>query len=167
LGTTKGIRVDGSKVTATRAFRDKEGGIWLGTTEGIYHIHGNDVESFSIQDGLSGDFVLGFYEDRENGIWAATTGGVDYFHLRNVTTFSKREGLATDNVDAVAANPDNGVWLNSGDTLDFFNNGHIDALRVGHGLPGRLHIVKNERPLIACWQFSNGRSERDPIDHTC
>src|SRR4029453_12820993 len=86
---------DGSKVTATFAFRDRDGGIWLGTIEGIYRIHENVFEKFGIEDGLSGDFVNGFYEDRENGIWVATSGGVDYFHPRNITTFSKREGLSS------------------------------------------------------------------------
>ena len=131
---------DGSRVTATSALRDKDGGIWLGTIEGIYHIHGNLFERFSIEDGLSGDFVNAFYQDRENGIWVATAGGVDYFHPRNVTTFSKREGLASDNVDGVTATRDNAVWLNSGDTLDFLKNGHVDPIRVGHGLPGPTAI---------------------------
>jgi signal transduction histidine kinase/ligand-binding sensor domain-containing protein len=127
---------DGSKVTAMAVLRDSDGKIWLGTTEGIYHIHGNAFEKFGIVDGLSGDFINRFYQDRENGIWIATTGGLDYFHPRNVTTFSKREGLASDNVDSVSATHDNAVWLNSGDTLDFLKNGHIKALRVGRGLPG-------------------------------
>jgi signal transduction histidine kinase/ligand-binding sensor domain-containing protein len=131
---------DASKVTATSAFRDGDGGIWLGTIEGIYHIHGKVFEKFGIEDGLSGDFVVAFYQDRESGIWVATAGGVDYFHPRNVTNFSKREGLASDNADAVTAGRDNAVWLNSGDTLNFLKNGHIDAIRVGRGLPGPTAI---------------------------
>ena len=129
---------DGSKVTALSAFRDKDGGIWLGTDEGIYHIHTIDFEKFSIEDGLSGDFVLGFYQDREDGIWVATSGGVDYFHPRKITSFSKREGLAADSVDGVAAGRGNGVWLTHSNGLDYLENGHIDSLRPGHGLPGRL-----------------------------
>ena len=143
MGRWETIKVpgfDGSKVSATSALRDKDGGIWLGTIEGIYRLHGNTFERFNIRDGLSGDFVLGFYEDRENGIWVATTGGVDYFHPRNVTTFSKREGLASDNADAITATHDNAVWVNSGDTLDFVKNGHIEAIRVGRGLPGPTAI---------------------------
>lgn len=129
---------DGSKVTAESAFRDNEGGIWLGTDEGIYRIHGDEFEKFGIEDGLSGDSISGFYQDRENGMWVATSGGVDYFHHWKVTTFSKREGLSTGSADGVAATPDNAVWVNSGDTLDLLKNGHVDVIRAGHGLPGRL-----------------------------
>jgi signal transduction histidine kinase len=157
---------DGSKVTATSALRDRDGGIWLGTIEGIYRIHGNASEQFSIKDGLSGDFILGFYEDRENGIWVATTGGVDYFHPRNVTTFSKREGLASDNADAITATHDNAVWVNSGDTLDFVKNGHIDAIRVGRGLPGPTAIFVDSFDRLwsgidnDLYRYDHGRFEK-------
>ena len=123
---------DGSKVSATSVFRDKDGGIWLGTSEGIYRIHGNTFDKFSIQDGLSADEVLGFYEDREGGIWAATEGGVDYFHPRNVTTFSKRDGLGSDHVDAITATHDNAVWVNTDEALDVLKNGRVDAIHIGH-----------------------------------
>jgi signal transduction histidine kinase/ligand-binding sensor domain-containing protein len=128
---------DGSKFRAMSAFRDKDGGIWLGTMDqGIYHIHGNEFEKFNTQEGLSGDFVYAFYQDREDGIWVATSGGVDYFHPRKVTTFSKSEGLTSDGGDAVTAGRDNKVWLNE-DSLDLLDNGQIHAIRTGMGLPGR------------------------------
>ena len=140
MGRWEPVRVpgfDGSRVAVFSAFRDKDGGIWIGTDhEGIYRIHGDAFEKFGIEDGLSGDPVIGFYQDRENGIWVATAGGVDYFHSQKVTTFSKREGLTVNGADGVTAGPDNGVWLNEG-TLDFLKNGQIEIIR-GHGLPGRI-----------------------------
>ena len=126
---------DGSKVTATSVFRDRGGGIWLGTSEGIYRIHDNDFDKFSIKDGLSADEVLGFYEDREGGIWAATQGGVDYFHPRNVTTFSKRDGLGSDHVDAITATRDGAVWVNTDEALDVLKNGRVDAIHIGRRWP--------------------------------
>src|SRR5215472_2263380 len=130
---------DGSRVSVFSAFRDRDGGIWIGTDrKGTYRIHGNEFERFGSEDGLSGDFVRGFYQDRENGIWVATSGGVDYFYPRKIASFSKHEGLAVDNVDAVAAGRGNAVWLTDGNGLDYLNNGHIDSIRAGHGLPGRL-----------------------------
>jgi signal transduction histidine kinase/ligand-binding sensor domain-containing protein len=142
---------DGSKLRAASAFRDKDGGIWLGTMDaGLYRIHGNEFERFDSEDGLSGDFVYGFYQDREGGIWVATSGGVDYFHPRNVTTFSKREGLTSDGGDAVTAGSGNGVWLNE-DSLDFLKNGQVHAIRTGHGLPGRTITAIFEDSFGKLW----------------
>ena len=141
---------NGSQVDASTAFHDSHAGIWLGTANhGIYHIHGNEFENFGIQDGLSGDFVLRFYEDRENGIWVVTSGGVDYFHSRKITTFSKREGLPGDIIDAVTAGPNNAVWFGSGG-LDLLENGHVDRIRPDPGSPGFLAIFEDGFGRIWC-----------------
>lgn len=135
----KAVGFDGSKVDAESAIRDTEGGIWLGTVgEGIYRIHGDGFDKFGSQDGLSGDDVRAFYQDRENGVWVATSAGVDYFHARKIVTFTKRQGLTFDNADGVVATRDNGVWVTNAESLDHLKNDHVDAIRSGHGLPGRV-----------------------------
>src|SRR5215470_16143164 len=153
MGRWKPVKVpgfDGSRVQATSAFRDNEGGIWLGTIrEGIYHIHGNTYEKFGSEDGLSGDSVYGFYQDRENGLWVATSGGMDYFHPGKITTFSKREGLASDLVDAVTAGPDNAVWVNSGG-LEVLKNGHVNKIRPDSGVPGFTAIFEDSFGRLWC-----------------
>ena len=169
MGHWESVKVpgfDGSKVDALTAFRDKHAGIWLGTANhGIYHIHGNEFENFGIQEGLSGDYVLGLYQDRENGIWAVTSGGVDYFHPRKITTFSKREGLPGEIIDAVTAGQDNVVWLGSGG-LDLFKNGHIDKIRADPGSPGFLAIFEDSLGSIWCginhdlYRYDRGRFRR-------
>jgi signal transduction histidine kinase/ligand-binding sensor domain-containing protein len=135
----KVVGFNGSKVDAESAIRDSDGGIWLGTVgEGIYRIHGDGFDQFGSQDGLSGDDVREFYQDRENGVWVATSGGLDYFHTRKILTFSKRQGLTFDNADGVVAGRDNGVWVTNAESLDHLKNFHVDAIRSGHGLPGRI-----------------------------
>jgi ligand-binding sensor domain-containing protein/two-component sensor histidine kinase len=158
---------DGSKVEALRAFRDSDGGIWLGTAdEGVYRIHGNEFTRCNSQDGLSGDDVRGFYEDREHGIWVATMGGVDYFHSRKVATFSKREGLASDQTDGVTAAANNAVWLNSGNTLDLLRNGHVEAIRTSPGSPGPTAIFEDSFGRLWCgidndlYRYDHGKFQR-------
>jgi signal transduction histidine kinase len=169
MGHWESVKVpgfDGSKVGVLAAFRDNHAGIWLGTfNEGIYHIHGNDFEKFGIQDGLSGDYVLGFYQDRENGIWVVTSGGVDYFHPQKITTFSKREGLPGDIVDAVTAGRDNAVWFGSGG-LNVLKNGHIHRVRRDPGEPGFLAIFEDSFGRVWCginndlYRYDGGKFQR-------
>jgi signal transduction histidine kinase/ligand-binding sensor domain-containing protein len=141
---------DGSEVSATSAFRDHEGGIWLGTAnEGIYHLQGNDFEKFSSEDRLSGNLVYEFYQDRENGIWVATSGGVDYFHSTDTTTFSSREGLGAPNVDAVAAGHDNTVWFES-NALQHFKEGHVLRVRPDPGSPGFVALFEDSFGRLWC-----------------
>lgn len=141
---------DGSSVNAGIVFRDKSGGIWLGTGDhGIYHIHANEFEKFGLQEGLSGDYVRKFYQDREDGIWVATSGGVDYFRPRKIATFSKREGLFSDIVDTVAAGRDDAVWLGSAG-LDVLKNGHINRIRPDPGGPGFLALFEDSFGRVWC-----------------
>jgi len=45
---------------------DRQGTLWVGTqSQGVYRIHGTDVDHFGSMDGLSGDGVNGFFEDGE------------------------------------------------------------------------------------------------------
>jgi signal transduction histidine kinase/ligand-binding sensor domain-containing protein len=169
MGRWKPVKVpgfDGSTVQAVSAFRDNEGGIWLGTGQkGIYHIHGNDYEKFGSEDGLSGDLVYGFYQDRENGIWVATSGGMDYFHPGKITTFSKRQGLAADLVDAVAAGHDNAVWINSGG-LELLKNDHVNKIRADSGSPGFTAIFEDSFGRLWCgfendlYRYDRGKFQR-------
>ena len=169
MGHWESVKVpgfDGSKIGVLAAFRDNHAGIWLGTfNEGIYHIHGNEFEKFGIQDGLSGDYVLGFYQDRENGIWVVTSGGVDYFHPQKITTFSKREGLPGDIVDAVTAGRDNAVWFGSGG-LNVLKNGHIHRVRRDPGEPGFLAIFEDSFGRVWCginndlYRYDGGKFQR-------
>jgi signal transduction histidine kinase/ligand-binding sensor domain-containing protein len=171
MGHWESVKVpgfDGSKVDgALTAFRDNHAGIWLGTgNHGIYHIHGNEFEKFGIQDGLSGDYVLGFYQDRENGIWVVTSGGVDYFRPRKITTFSMREGLSGDIVDAVTAGRDNVVWFGAGSGMDLLKNGHIDKIRPDQGFPGFLAMFEDSFGRIWCginndlYRYDSGKFQR-------
>ena len=157
---------DGSRIEALSAFRDNEGGIWVGTdNEGIYHIHGNDFDKFGSQDGLSGDLVAGFYEDRENGVWVVTSDGLDYFHPRKIMTLSKREGLSSNVVDAVTAGRDNAVWLDSGG-LALLKNGHVDQIRPDAGLPGFAAIFEDSFGRVWCginnglYRYDRGKFQR-------
>ncbi len=113
-GVPKSFRIpgfDGSTVDVETLLLDRSSALWIGTyDQGIYRIHGDDVDHFASADGLSGDRVYHFCEDREGNIWVATSGGVDNFRDLPVATFSKREGLGSE-VDGVLAARDGTLWV--------------------------------------------------------
>src|SRR5262249_6135071 len=79
----------------TRVLRDRDGGLWVGTSGGgVVHIHHGRTDVFSQSDGLSGDSVYGLFEDREGSIWVSTVNGLDRFREFSVVTYSTRQGLS-------------------------------------------------------------------------
>jgi len=90
---------------------DHQNSLWVGTTRGLYRIHGTDIAHYGSADGLSGDDVPQIFEDREGNVWVATSQGLDMFRDIRVKTLSKREGLNEDAAESVAASQDGNVWI--------------------------------------------------------
>jgi signal transduction histidine kinase/ligand-binding sensor domain-containing protein len=116
--------------TPHRLLRDREGGLWIGTTDqGLLHLHGGRTDVFASADGLSGDFITSLFEDREGNIWAGTLDGLDRFRDFAVPTISFKQGLSSANVMSVLAAKDGSVWLGTSDGLNRWKNGQITIYR--------------------------------------
>src|SRR5580704_12213602 len=131
------------RLTARTILRDHDGGLWIGTPDrGLLHVHQGKTDVFERSDGLSSDFIEGFFEDREGDIWAATLDGLDRFRELAVPSISVNEGLSNANVKSVLAARDGSVWLGTADGLNRWNDGRITVYRktsakaiTGSGLP--------------------------------
>ena len=127
---------DGSKIAVRELLRDRDQNLWVGTTSGLYRIHGETVDHFGRSDGLLSDYVDGLFEDREGILWVNTSNGIESFTNRNITTFSQPEGFSTDLVSSVMASRDGTIWLANAGSLDYIRNGEVSSIRSGAGLPG-------------------------------
>ena len=142
IATQNGIRklVDGKpteyrvlsrgKFDPRSLFRDRDGGLWIGTSDrGLLHVHQGRTDVFSQSDGLSGDDVLTIFEDREGNIWVATLNGLDRFREFAVPTISVKQGLSNGNPWSVMAAKDGSVWLGTRDGLNKWDNGQVTVYR--------------------------------------
>jgi signal transduction histidine kinase/ligand-binding sensor domain-containing protein len=127
----------GRQVKPTRLLRDRNGGLWIGTSDrGLLHVHLGRTDLFARSDGLSGDFIYSFFEDREGNIWVATRDGLDRFRDFAVPTISVTQGLSNASVVSVLAATDGSVWLGTQDGLNRWNGGQTTIYRKQGGLPG-------------------------------
>jgi signal transduction histidine kinase/ligand-binding sensor domain-containing protein len=132
---------------ALRMLRDRNGGLWIGTTDrGLLHVHQGRTDVFAQSDGLSGDYINKFFEDREGNIWVATVSGLDRFRDFAVSTISVRQGLSNAIVWSVLGARDGSVWLGTPDGLNRWNNGQITIYRK-RGAQGGSGGAKQEGEL--------------------
>ena len=168
IGTHTGIKrfVDGRAVEAPgtvasqrgqiyRLLRDRDGGLWIGTTSvgrGIVHMHEGRTDVFAQSDGLSGDSIDALFEDREGNIWVSTVNGLDRFREFAVPTFTVNQGLSHGTVGSVLAAKDGSVWLSINGGLNRVRNGQITV----YGKPSAQGKLNGQSPR-ALFQDSHGR----------
>ena len=109
----------------TRLFRSRDGSLWIGTIQGLLHIHQGRIDEFSVTDGLSGTFIRGIFEDREGNVWVCTENGLDRFREFAATTISENQGLSTSAAYLLEATPDGSIWTITADGLNRWQNGHM------------------------------------------
>jgi signal transduction histidine kinase/ligand-binding sensor domain-containing protein len=110
-------------------FRSSDGSLWIGSHQGLFHLHQGRVDRFASVDGLSGDFISRIFEDREGNVWVGTQDGLDRFRDFAVPTISRNQGLPNSTTWSVQATPDGSIWIGTPDGLTRWENGHMTVYR--------------------------------------
>jgi len=116
---------------------DHDGALWIGSREGLLHVHNGRTDWFARADGLSGDNVTHLFEDREGNIWIATSDGLDRFNVLAATTYSAPQGVIGV-AEAVIADNDGSLWLRTTEGLYRWHEGRIAVYRSEHQRSSRL-----------------------------
>lgn len=116
---------------------DHDGALWFGAGEGLQRwippappaagspVAEPRVETFTSEQGLSGDFVRAVMEDRERNIWVGTSGGLDRFRSSKLTPvlLPKRPMRVL-----LAPGSDGGMWISSWYEGLMHASGSVDLL---------------------------------------
>jgi len=112
-------KIDGTKINGWAMLRDREGGVWIGTSgEGVVHLHEGRVDHFSSFDGLSSDSVQGIFEDREGNVWVMSPDGIDKFTKPGVPRLTRKQGLSSDNALSVLTDSRGRTWVGTDNGLN-------------------------------------------------
>jgi len=128
--------LNGETLEVLCLLKDRQNSLWVGTSQGLYKIHGTKVDHYGTAEGLSSDYINWIFEDREGNLWVSTSQGLDMFRDLRMNSISKRQGLIEDGVESVAASRDGSVWIGTArlQVLD----PHGISLGPGSSLPGNL-----------------------------
>jgi len=128
--------LNGETLEVLCLLKDRQNSLWVGTSQGLYKIHGTKVDHYGTAEGLSSDYINWIFEDREGNLWVTTSQGLDMFRDLRMNSISKRQGLIEDGVESVAASRAGSVWIGTArlQVLD----PHGISLGPGSSLPGNL-----------------------------
>jgi signal transduction histidine kinase/ligand-binding sensor domain-containing protein len=126
----------------TRMLRTSDGSLWIGTVQGLMHLHQGRTDRF---DGLSGDVILRIFEDREGNVWVATQDGLDRFREFAAPTISVNQGLSDASVSVLEATPDGSVWIVTANGLNRWQNNRMTVYSKRSVLDQSGREIERER----------------------
>ena len=117
-------------LSAGTVLRDRNGGLWIGTTaHGLVHSYEGKTSIFTQKDGLSSDQVYALFEGREGFIWVATSEGLDQFRELPVTSLPGKQGLSSPTTNSVLAARDGSIWIGTTGGLYRWYHGRTTVYR--------------------------------------
>jgi ligand-binding sensor domain-containing protein/signal transduction histidine kinase len=105
-----GRELPGNKIQ--KLFADHEGGLWIGTNNGLVRYVSGQMQRFPVTDPLATASILALMEDHEGNLWVGTeTGGLHILRDQRFRTFGAREGLSSDATTAVVEDGVGTLWV--------------------------------------------------------
>lgn len=117
--------------SATRAYEDAQGNVWIGKEEGLFRATPSGLELVA-----AGMKVRSLYSDRDGNLWVGTNGdGLYRFKDRAVRMFTTDDGLPNNLLMTVVATHDGAVWTGANcGGITRFDGTHFQSFNEKHGL---------------------------------
>lgn len=129
-GTRNGISLD--NIWVRELLVDKDGDLWVGSNDsGLFHLHADTAEQFSLAQGLPADNVHCLIEGKSGEVWACTSKGLARIAGGKVSVFRTAQGLSDDNLRAACQANDGSLWFGgAGDELNQWNGAEFKRRRL-------------------------------------
>ncbi len=140
----------------TRLVVDRNGGVWVGSLEGVYRLVGNSFERFATPDGFTNNYVRDIFEDSEGSVWIGTDSGVNRFRDASITTWGIRKGLTEEFARAVLEDRKGRIWVATSDGLFAIGGNNVRRYSREQGLASGAVLSLAEDPAGTLWVGTNG-----------
>ena len=115
-----------------RIFEDREGNVWVATTNGIDMFRAMPVSSIGAREGRSGDHVDTIMA-RGNELWAASSNRIDIISTDGVKTIGPSAGLPGEQVTTLFEDNSGGIWVGIDNSLYAFRDGKFIEVKRKDG----------------------------------
>jgi signal transduction histidine kinase/ligand-binding sensor domain-containing protein len=116
-----------------RMYEDKEGNLWVVTTDGIDNLRDLRVATWSARQGLTTDNAVSVAAGRGGRIWVGNSGGLDSIEDGKVTSVRAGKGLPGNQVTSVFEDHAGRLWLGIDNGLFVYENGQFRQIRDRDG----------------------------------
>jgi signal transduction histidine kinase/ligand-binding sensor domain-containing protein len=125
---------------------DRDGSVWIGTPDGLNHLHGEKLESYTSADGLPDDFIRSLYSDPDGSLWVGTRRGLAHRQGGHFTVLSRADGLPSDLIGAMLRSSSNDLWVGTLNGLARIRDHKVTTFTTTQGLSGDVITSLLEDP---------------------
>ena len=122
-----------SSNTINQFYQDREGNIWVATSQGIDCFRDIPVVSFSMEEGLSADNVVSVLAAHDGTVWVGNPGGLDAIRGGTVSSIRTGQGLPGNQVTSLFEDRDRRLWVGVDDRLWIHQDGRVIEIRRADG----------------------------------
>ncbi len=115
------------------------GDVWVGTPDGLNHIDGAAVRTYSSATGLPDDFVRSLLVDPDGSVWVGTRRGLAHLQGSRVSTLTRADGLGSDLIGTLyREEPGGALWIGTLGGLSELQAGKLKTFGARDGLLGEI-----------------------------
>ena len=138
-------RADGLSGDAVAGFfEDREGNLWVATSEGIDCFRNLRVVNFSTHEGLSGDQVASVLASRDGTVWLGNNTGLDSVRGESVSFLGPKNGLPGASVTSLLEDRAGRLWIGIDNGLFVREGGKFTPIRLRDGGPTKAVVAMTE-----------------------
>ena len=125
-------------------FEDREGTIWVATSDGLDQFRELPVTSLSVKQGLSRAEVTSVLAARDGSIWIGTADGLNRWEGGRATTYRRRDnpGLPDNEIQTLFEDERGRIWVSGDHGLAVFEQGKFT--RVPAVPEGAKHAIASD-----------------------
>jgi signal transduction histidine kinase/ligand-binding sensor domain-containing protein len=131
FGASDGLSSD----SPSTIFEDREGNLWIITSEGLDRFRALPVNSFSMRQGLTAPLARSVFAAKDGAVWVANNGAINIILHGVVSSLGSREGLPGEIVQCVFQDHLGRFWAGVDDKLVIYDKDHFRTVNLPTGKP--------------------------------
>ncbi|MBI2853106.1 MAG: hypothetical protein HYX84_08455 [Chloroflexi bacterium] len=141
----------------TTIFQDTQGNVWFGSNVGVTRYDGSNWQTFTMEDGLAGNYVVAITEDSQGSLWFGTwNDGVSRYNGKEWQIFNPEDGLETNAVHCMLKDSRGNLWFGSYSIDGYYGISLFDGTRWQHFDPWPGRELKYHYNVISILEDNKG-----------
>lgn len=135
------------------------GGIWVGTTKGLYKIVDGKVTQPPAAKKIVSQFIDCLMEDREGNLWAGGDSGISRISRSGVKNFTPQEGLTAGVVGAAYEDHKGNIWVgirNTEQGLNIIQHDSVKHIALPEGFVPSFAFYEDQEQTMWIGSAGNG-----------